>query len=388
MAESYFKQKLPKSDIVESGFLESMLYNFASSYKLYWFKGILEEIKIGNRQLEYKKVVARMIAAAWYPVVFYNLSLGMADKLADVIWYIHRDLGVSREEQEEKIISFVYESKDKKLNKMIQNFTNLVPYRLIRPFYQREIEQEKKLDYHFTDHKVNGIIEMYNRREGDNALYKLDKNNKMLIVSERWFIYLKLNLAVVEGWMNYKLVEYIQLRNPSIPAIPFKIFPPVQRKLTEATKYWNTVQAKLHLPDLYTVKGFTEENCGKYGSVSIDHFLPWSFVLHDEIWNLFPVFKNINSMKSNKLPDKNRYLDAFCEYQYQAFIVAKSLTILKKITEQYNTIGKDVFLVTEDDRGHDYFIKSMKQTIEPLYQIANNQGYGIWWYENPIENSI
>lgn len=154
-------QTLPASDTVESGYLESMLHKFSSSYKLYWFKGIFTEILKGERILEYKRLVARMIAAAWYPVVYFNLSLGHSDNLADAIWYIHRELKVPREEQEEKIVEFVYSCDDKRLLKKVKDFTNMVPYRLIRPFYQREIEFEKKIDHTFKDKDVNGLIEKF-----------------------------------------------------------------------------------------------------------------------------------------------------------------------------------------------------------------------------------
>lgn len=43
-------------------------------------------------------------------------------------------------------------------------------------------------------------------------------------------------------------------------------------------------------------------------------------------------------------------------------------------------VKADVYDIGESDRGHDAFVDAMHQTIEPLYQIANNQGYGIWWY--------
>lgn len=43
-------------------------------------------------------------------------------------------------------------------------------------------------------------------------------------------------------------------------------------------------------------------------------------------------------------------------------------------------VEADVYDIGESDRGHDAFVDAMHQTIEPLYQIANNQGYGIWWY--------
>ena len=96
---------------------------------------------------------------------------------------------------------------------------------------------------------------------------------------------------------------------------------------------------------------------------------------------LLQFVKNINSSKNNKLPDKDKYLTLFCEKQYQAFLVAKNWNKEKKITEQYLHVKRDVFEIDKDDRGHDAFLLGMKQTIEPLYQIANNQGYLIWSYE-------
>lgn len=374
-------QTLPASDTVESGYLESMLDKFSSSYKLYWFKGIFTEIRKGKRILEYKRLVARMIAAAWYPVVYFNLSLGHSDKLADAIWYIHKELKIPREEQEEKIVEFVYSSDDKLLLKKIKDFTNMVPYRLIRPFYQREIEFEKKTDHTFKDKDVNGLIEKYNKNDHNHALYVMDRMNGTLTVSKRWVDYIKTNAAVIEGWMHYKLIEYIQARNLNVPAIPFKIFPPVQRKLAEASKYWELVRASEHLPDLYTGQQFTTENLERFGTISIDHFIPWSFVLHNEIWNLYPAFKNINSQKGNKLPDLDRYLNDFCQYQFQAFQAAKMIPrINKKTMDQFLTINRDIRHIDNTERGRDAFVTSLRQTIEPLYQIANNQGYGIWWY--------
>lgn len=140
------------------------------------------------------------------------------------------------------------------------------------------------------------------------------------------------------------------------------------------------IQNQIPIYDIYTGKEFTDKNYETYGGLSIDHFIPWSFVLHNEIWNLYPMFKNINSEKNNKLPDKDRYMNQFCEYQYRAFMIAKNMPKVRKTAEQYLTVKKDIFSIEESDRGYDAFTTAMKLTIEPLYQIANNQGYGIWWY--------
>lgn len=382
MAEYNISEMLPKSEIVEAGFLESMLNNFSSSYKLFWFKGIFTEVLKGNCRIEYKRIVARMIAAAWYPVVFYNLSLGYSDKLADAIEYLHKELHVKREEKEEKIVEFICNSTDPKVVRMVDEFTSMVSFRLIRPFYQREIEYERKHDLYFHDGKINRLIETLNKNDKNNALYIMDKINKVLTVSKRWKEYITVNASVIEGWMNYKLIKYIQGRNPNVPAVPFKIFPPTakDRNLSSELHFWKEVQAKMPLYDIYTEKEMTEKNYEVYGALSIDHFIPWSFVLHNEIWNLSPCFKNINSVKNNKLPDKERYLNRFCEYQYRAFQITKNMKKLKKMTDQYLTVKADVYDIGESDRGHEAFVDAMHQTIEPLYQIANNQGYGIWRY--------
>ena len=108
MAQSDFTEKskydisdiLPQSDIVEAGYLNRMLDNFSASYKIYWFKGIFTEVMKGKSEIAYKRIVACMIAAAWYPVVYYKLSLGFSDKLADVILYLHKELGIVRDEKE------------------------------------------------------------------------------------------------------------------------------------------------------------------------------------------------------------------------------------------------------------------------------------------------
>lgn len=387
MAEYYIDQNLPKSEIVEAGYLEGMLKNLSSSYKLFWLKGIFLEVIKGRRVLEYKRIVARMIAAAWYPVVYYRLNLGYNDQLASAVLYLYEKQYIPREAKEDYIVEVICSGTDQKLLKMIRDFTNLVPYRLIRPFYHREIEAQKKYDTGFYDGQINGFIEQCNKNDQNNALYIMDRENNTLTVSEKWAAYMTTNAAVVEGWLNYRIIKYVQQRNPNVPAIPFKIFPPAakDRNLTKAADFWRTLQDTMPVYDIYTDRTFTEENCKTYGVFSIDHFIPWSFVLHNEIWNLYPMFKNINSGKNNNLPDKDRYLERYCQYQYRAFIQARKIPKLRSSVEQYMTVKSDIRAIRESDRGQQAFITAMKQTIEPLYQIASNQGYQIWWYERNSE---
>ena len=36
--------------------------------------------------------------------------------------------------------------------------------------------------------------------------------------------------------------------------------------------------------------------------LSIDHFVPHSYISNDELWNLIPMSKSLNSSKNNRLP--------------------------------------------------------------------------------------
>jgi len=60
---------------------------------------------------------------------------------------------------------------------------------------------------------------------------------------------------------------------------------------------WQAYSSQIDLISIYT--GHYIEN------FDIDHFIPWSFVTHDQLWNLAPIEKSLNSSKSNKLPGQN-----------------------------------------------------------------------------------
>ena len=48
----------------------------------------------------------------------------------------------------------------------------------------------------------------------------------------------------------------------------------------------------------------------------MDHFIPWSFVMNDELWNLMPMDPSLNGAKSNHLPKWEPFFNLFAEHQY------------------------------------------------------------------------
>jgi hypothetical protein len=110
--------------------------------------------------------------------------------------------------------------------------------------------------------------------------------------------------------------------------------------------------------------------------MSIDHFIPWSFVLHDRLWNLAPVSKRVNSSKSDLLPDLDKHLDTFIDLQYMAYSTAVENNFSKNLLEDYLLLGSGIdttAVIREPD-----FREIIKNTITPLHRIAQNQGFGLW----------
>ena len=68
---------------------------------------------------------------------------------------------------------------------------------------------------------------------------------------------------------------------------------------------------KKNINDIYTGMNFTKENYDRLGVLSIDHFIPWSFVKNDKIWNLVPTcsklfFRSTSATQIKKLRTEAR----------------------------------------------------------------------------------
>jgi len=314
-----------------------------------------------------------MISAAWYSVVQFKLNLGKLDQLADVIMYIHRTYSVPSDIKEMELIHIIDSLDDNRVNASIENLTNYVPYRLLTPFFSRELTRK-------PDHQKNALICELSMQT-DRFFYKVSKTSKDILVNDAWMEYILLNQNFIWGWLNYKLIHFLQKRNPNVPAIPFKITPPGKRDLGLAGKTWNKIIAQTDAFDIYSDQPFTSENLSSYGGLSIDHFLPWSFVLHDEMWNLVPTFKNINSSKGNRLPSVDAYLDKLCHIQYKAleYLVQNEHS---RVIEDYLTLNISINSSTMlSGLFKNVFEKKLKDTILPLYQIAYNQGFEVWRFD-------
>jgi hypothetical protein len=342
----------------------------AASYKMYWLIALLDEVSIGNVEIPFKKLIARMVVNAWYPIRAFKLSFGLCDNLVTVVNYIADTYQLPNNYDENKLLDFIYNSEDKVLVKMLKDLTLNVPYRFLSPFLNDKVKDKKK--------PMKELEEL--SRVEESCVYGIfkDGNNESFIrIKAGWVNYLKFNYRILKGWAYFKLVCFLQKRNPNVPAIAFKLEAPKSRNLSKATKLWKEVIDCSKIVDIYTGNHFNEENYNLHGSLSIDHFIPWSFVLHDQIWNLLPTFKNINSKKSDDLLLYDKYIADFCDIQYEAFShVCKNK--IDDIAEEYIDAFRIGNIYEFYKSGtKERFSEELKKRISPLYQIAVNQGFQV-----------
>ena len=79
------------------------------------------------------------------------------------------------------------------------------------------------------------------------------------------------------------------------------------RKLNHVRGLWEGILDVKEVRDVFTGKPIFKKN------YDVDHFIPWSFVMNDELWNLMPMDSSLNSSKSNKLPKWDPFFTVFAD---------------------------------------------------------------------------
>ncbi|WP_346940465.1 hypothetical protein [uncultured Clostridium sp.] len=156
----------------------------SSSYKIFWFFGIYEEIIKGNKYISFRKLVCRMIVGAWYPVTQYKLSLGIQDRLYDLVILIHEKYNIPCDMNKNKLLELVENLEDVEVGKRIKKLRDYVPYRLLTPFFAKELALTKDIFKKNGTKRNKFIAELTNLDE--RAIYEIDIDNKIIEINDSW----------------------------------------------------------------------------------------------------------------------------------------------------------------------------------------------------------
>ena len=364
--------QIPYSEKLNTASLARLFDNKSESYKLFWFKAILHEVGLGRTTISFRELIERMIVDAWYMVSEYKLNLGPADNLEKTVLYIAEKENFLPTEKEDVILSCLHSSDDRELRRLMTVLAQNVPYRLQAPLIQAP---DSKMWY-----RTSAISDYINSQEG--VMYLIEHNGSLdsrIIIDELWMEYLQSNLGILIGWTDFNLITYLQRRNPTVPGISNKIYPPQERKLTAATNYWKHIIQVSDVRDIYSGESLVTQG------LSIDHFVPWSYVASDELWNLIPTAKSINSSKSNNLPDWDTYFGKLAHAEYEAYLLTgkdERASVLFEKCARENLNNEDVrYRLYLQGQTEQHFTNQLEELLLPIYESARNMGFRKWTYQ-------
>jgi hypothetical protein len=242
-----------------------------------------------------------------------------------------------------------------------------VTFRFLSPFFEAQLRG-------LSDQQVNDkIFQLTNSTESPNyAPYRIATNG--LILNDNWVDYFRIHQYILRSFTKWHLVKFLQKNNPNVVGLTEKLEKPGVRDLKLARMFWTRYLANHNTNCIFSDVALSRKN------FSLDHFIPWSYVAHDQIWNIIPTTRPVNSSKSDYLPSLPHYMQRFCALQFKALrynIINGNLTIL----EDYFKLFKGNI----DKLDFDEFSTKLEFEIISNYRIAENLGFnGGYVYKGPI----
>lgn len=370
---------LPLSNHLNISALSQLFQSTTNSYKYLFFYSILDILSQrlfnNSESISFQELMIEMLANAWYPHTFFRLSFGKQDRIANKLDSLDLTVNntVLKFNSSDKIALKEIISQNN-LSAIITDFKKNVPFRLLRPFLQ-----EKLRDFDVNYEVVKKTPEIANQYFSIlKPLYRFNantyRNSTAIILHPEWVEYFRKNFIIIKGWVAWEWLQYMQKNNQNVPNLVNKLFAPEKRNsLTNQANYWKFILEKQPIKCIYSGQ-ILDKN-----SISIDHYLPWSFVAHDRLWNLIPTMNNVNSSKSNNIPS-SQYLVKFIQLQHQGLTISHQYLSRKdwlKYTENY-LLDLKVSEV-KDLLNLDLLTNIYNRHLQPLISLAKIQGFNDNW---------
>ena len=359
----------------------NMMKDPSFCYKFYWLEAIVILISEGVHQTTFSDLIDEMIANAWYSVTEFHVHLSgvvsgeVRDGLERAVLKLQSLSGLnpnaSKMEIKEAIKTHETELRNEK-----KQLTNMVPYRALSGFFAK---RDANVNWESTVRLVD-YIQSFDK-EIARLPYVLGTSpnlKKEVIFNLDWMRLIQDNTVSILGWIQYEKVKWLQNNNPEVPGLVYKLAPldEKMRKLGNVRKLWNGIMSQNVICDVYTGEALNDI------SYDIDHFVPWSFVMNDELWNLMPMDSSLNSSKSNKLPAWNPFFVNFVNNQFIMYESIYSNEAIHKLYEKcyrdnlHSLWANQELYIPGNDR--DTFANILEKNMRPLYDSARRQGYQLW----------
>jgi hypothetical protein len=362
-----------------TGVIGLVFQNVDTTYKFFWFLSVLHKANVApirtDLPLEIKELAREMIAQAWPCRRLFKLWFGHQDRLQSLIDLLAEISGLPENARLDEVREAALELSEAELS-ILQDF---VPYRFLTPWLRSTLVG-------VNDHARNQLIQLLAARSSNSPRptpYSFDTvigRPKKIIVGSKWLTFLQSNYLPLRAFAQLSVARYFETRNPGIPGIINKLDRPGIRKLEKARVFWDTILSGQPLNCIYSGQPIQP-------GYELDHFLPWSFVTHDLIWNLTPTLGAVNLAKSDALPNLGRYLSALVDQHYVAMPVLKNalvnvrgarLRVLEAIMLEYANFFKvpltELFLLSRDQ-----FENELSTELHAQADIAHRLNFETGW---------
>ena len=338
----YDSQKIDYQLHIDSGYYNTldiegfsrMMKDPSYCYKFYWLEAIVQLISEDRKEASYDEIINEMISNAWYSVLEFHVHLSgiwgdgeIKDSLEKAVLKLHKlsDLqsNASKIEIKNKIAKY-----DKELHGEKMTLTQNVPYKALSGFANRYSEHidlnssaGRMMAYY---NRINGVESPLPYTFGDQKGLE-----RKIIFHESWIQMIQDNMVAILGWIQYEKVRWLQNNNPEVPGLVYKLAPldDKMRKLGHVRKLWEGVLDMTNIIDVFKNEPIKKE------AYDVDHFIPWSFVMNDELWNLMPMDSSLNSSKSNRLPQWDKFFIRFAQNQYMMYELVHEKAGIRKLYE-------------------------------------------------------
>ena len=363
-----------------SGFSQ-MLKDPSYCYKFYWLEAIVKLISRDIKQTTFNDIIDEMICNAWYTVLEFHVHLsGMMqgearDGLERAVLILKEKSDIRSDASTEQIKKEIRKY-EVDLKPYKDQLTKNVPYRALAGFFDNAKESvgwgsikaimryAKELDC------VSPLPYLFGESAGLNRELYFNKN---------WIELIQANTVSILGWIQYEKIKWLQSMNPEVPSLVYKLAPMDEkmRKLNHVRDLWECILEQRQIIDVFT------DNPIEKRKYDIDHFIPWSFVMNDELWNLMPMDSSLNSSKSNRLPKWDTYFGKYANNQFVLYGMINDDNkpqIHKKFESCYKDNLHSIWggELYKKGKSQEEFCNMLRKNMEPVYDSAMRQGYQVW----------
>ncbi len=350
-------------------------------YKFYWLEAIVHLISEGVAETTFNDIIDEMICNAWYSVREFHIHLSglqadgqVRDGLERAVITLSELSDLLANASKIEIKNAIKEH-EAELKASKEQLTNMVPYRALAGFFP-----DKLSDPDWTTRRITAYIQRINK-EAVLLPYVLGEESRLakrVLFQPAWMEMIQDNTVSILGWIQYEKVKWLQNNNPEVPGLVYKLAPMDEkmRKLGNVRKLWDGIISLSDVRDVFTDEVVTTKQ------YDVDHFIPWSFVMNDELWNLMPMDSSLNSAKSNRLPNWDPFFKRFASNQFLMYGLIHEKEELHKLFEAcYRDNLHSIWASQELYRkgnSKEEFYNILQKNMQPLYDSARRQGYEPW----------